>query len=398
MNISPWTEKLIECARSGDLEGVVQCTDNGADPKFWNSQALSEAAIHNHLDVVKHLTPLSDVNANTAVALRNAFLHNNTDIINFLWDQVDHELIIEQTQFVPRTAPFQLACQYGFYQHAMSLLKYPLHQDMIWKSMFHLPKVSNDPLCLKLWDELLTRVKDLGEDPAQWALATWHERPLPGLNILKIMAQHSASSPKSAQRFLKYLAQNWFTENHIIEVFPILGHVFEDLDNDVKQMIVAKSVAHDPVFARALIDRCHNTQLLCAPVVEHALHADMDTLMYMVSVWQKRTYRDNAREFEKLETALIERICDAPEKVWCIVEKFTQFLTPKVAHIFIWCQEDEWTARVCAVFSPECLQEAQTLFNDQTREYFNEYQNRIQNAKLKKEVSDCTGLTVTRKI
>lgn len=389
---------LITAAQQGNLGQVVLCIQNGADPKLWNSQALSEAAIHNHLEVVQYLTPLSDVNVDCAVALRNAFLHNNTDVINYLWDHVDHELIIEQTQFVRRTSPFQLACQHGFYQHAISLLQYPFHRNMVWESKYYLPQVSNDPLCLKLWDELFIRVKDFGDDPAQYAVSSWHERPLPGLNILKIMAEHSAANPKSAQRFLDYLLKNQFTENHISAVLPIVDHVFDDLEDESKQLVVAKTVAYDPILSQTLINRCHNTQLLCATVVKEALYADMQTLIYMTSVWKTHTYMDDKREFENLENSLLGRICAAPEKVWCVVENFNHFLTPRVANVFIWLQEDQWTTRVCAVCSIECLQEAQALFNDETREYFYEYQNRVQRAKIANELSDDSKISVAKRM
>ncbi len=393
-------KQLIAAAKKGDLNQVVLCIENGANPKLWNSQALSEATIHNHFEIVKSLTPLSDVNVDCAVGLRNAFLHNNTDILNFLWDRVDHGLIIEHAQYMQRPTPFQLACQYGFYQHALSLLKYPMRAEMFRRSLFSLPKVSNDPLCLTLIDKILTHVKDLGEDPAHFAASSWHERPLPGLNILKIMAQHSSTTVSSAQRFLECLAKNWASENHISAIFQVFDHVFDDFDADAKKSIVAKTIAYDPTLAHSLIERSRTTQLLCADVVKEALRADMDTLMYMINVWKTHPYveDENEREFALLESSLRARIYDTPEKVWCVIEHFKQFLTSNIIHKFIEMCDDKWTERVCAHSLPEKLLKARSLFNNQTRDYFNEYQYRVQRATLNQELSAYTGATVVRKI
>lgn len=389
---------LITAAKDGDMQQVMLCVQNGADPKLWNSQALSEAAIHNHVEIVKFLTPLSDPNADCAVALRNAFLHNNTDVINFLWNQVDHELIIQHTQYVQRPSPFQLACQYGFYEQALSLFKHPLHRDMLWKAVFYVPKISNDPLCWELWDHILTRVKELGEDPYHFAVSPWHDKPLPGLNILKIMARHLTDNIKSSQRFLESVAQNWASGNHVSAVFPIFEHMFDDFDDDTKQSIIAKTIAYDPLLAHALIHRCPTTQFLCTSVVKEALHADREMLIDMIGVWKTHPYYEDEREFQKLENTLIERIYDAPEKVWCVVGHFKQFLTPKVIQVFIWLQNDHWTAQMCAHTSDEDLQSAKELFDDKTQEYFDEYQNRVQHAALTHTLSDCIGKTVVRKI
>lgn len=389
---------LITAAQQGNLDHVILCIETGEDPKKWNSQALSEAAIHNHLEIVKYLTPLSDVNADCAVALRNAFLHNNTDIVNFLWDQVDHVLLIEQTQYVQRPSPFQLACQYGFYQHALSLLQYPLHKDIIWKSILSLPKISNDPLCLQLWDQLFICAKNLGEDPARFAVGSWHDRSLPGLNILKIMAQHSSDNQKSAQHFLKYLAQNWATENHISAVFPILKHRFEGLDNETKQLLIAKTIVYDPMLARDLISQTSGMPLLCAPVVNEALYADIETLKYMISIWKHQPYTREYYDFQNIEIALTNGTITAPEKVWAVVEDQKPFLTASVVHGFIRLHEDSWTSQVCSNCSPELLNRVQNLFSEQTRTYFNEYQNRVQHAKIASEILDCTASPMVKKM
>lgn len=392
------SNNLITAAQQGNLDHVILCIETGEDPKKWNSQALSEAAIHNHLEIVKYLTPLSDVNADCAVALRNAFLHNNTDIVNFLWNQVDHVLLIEQTQYVQRPSPFQLACQYGFYQHALSLLQYPLHKDIIWKSMLSLPKMSNDPLCLQLWDQLFICAKNLGEDPARFAVGSWHDRPLPGLNILNIMAKHSSDDQKSAQHFLKYLAQNWSTENHISAVFPIFKHRFEDLDNETKQLLIAKTIAYDPMLAHDLISQTSGMPLLCAPVVNEALHADIETLKYMVSIWKHQSFSGDQQDFRKVELALMDGATRTPETVWAVVEHCKKFLTAQVVHRFIRLHEDSWTSQVCSNCSPELLNRVQNLFSEQTRTYFNEYQNRVQHAKITSEILDCTARPVVKKM
>lgn len=392
------TTDLITAAQQGNLEQVIACVENGADPKLWNSQALSEAAIHNHLEVVKYLTPLSDVNVDCAVALRNAFVHNNTDVINFLWDQVDHELVIQQTEYALRPLPFQLACQYGFYNHALSLFKYPFTLSMIWRSHLYLPQVSNDPACLQLWDQLLTRLTELGEDPARVAVGSWYNRTLPGLNILKIMAQHSSGSQKMAQHFLKYLAANWSTENHVSAVFPIFKHRFEGLDDETKQSVIAKTIPYNPVLARDLIEQTPNLPLLCAPVVNEALRCDVHTLMDMILIWKRHTYKANKDDFSKVEGHLMSNIVVAPEKVWCVVENFNQFLTADVARGFIDLHEDGWTQKVCAHTPPQEFNRAQGLLSSESRNYLNEYKNRVQHTVLTQELSHCVGSTVSRKI
>lgn len=389
---------LITAVQQGNLDQVILCIKNGADPKLWNSHALSQAAIHNHLDIVKYLTPLSDVNADCAMALRNAFLHNNTDVINFLWNEVDHALIMETAGFVHRPSPFQLACQHGWYHHALSLAKLPMHRDILWKSLLYLPRVSEDPLCSRIWDELLSRVKESGDDPAYFAVSSWHGKPLPGMNILKIMAQHSAINVKSARCFLDGLAQNWATENHISAVFPIFDQFFDSFVDESKQSIIAKILAYDPILASTLIERCPTTQFLCTDIVKESLHTDMSMLIHMVSVWKTHDYCEDEREFERLENALIARVYDVPEKVWCVVENFNQFLTSKVVQRFIDLHDDQWTAQVCTYISPQTLCKAQELFDDQTRKYFDEYQNRVQHSVLTQELSNCIGTTVVRKI
>ena len=391
---------LITAAQQGNLDHVILCIETGEDPKKWNSQALSEAAIHNHLEIVKYLTPLSDVNADCAVALRNAFLHNNTDIVNFLWDQVDHVLLIEQTQYVQRPSPFQLACQYGFYHHALSLFQYSLHRDLMWKVVFYLPKISNDPLCLELWDRILTRVGEL-EDPYRFILTSWYEKTLPGLNILKIMARHLINNDYTSELFLRDIARNWSSEGHLSAVFPMFEHMFDNFDNDSKQAIVAKTITYDPILCHALIRRCPTTQFLCSDVVKEILHADMDALMDMIQVCKAHPYpySKKDREFDRLEQSLMDRIPNAPEKVWCVVEHFPQLLTPQIISHFIRLQNDYWTAKVCAHSSEEELEYAQRYYlRDDIANYFNEYQNRVQRATLNQELSAYSGTTVVRKI
>lgn len=389
---------LITAARKGNLDDVILCIENGADPKLWNSQALSEAAIHNHLEVVKYLTPLSDVNVDCAVALRNAFLHNNTEIINFLWEQVDHELVMTQEQYALRPFPFQLACQYGFYNHALSLFKYPFPWSIVWRSHIYLPQVSNDPVCLQLWDQLLIRLKELGKDPAKIAVESWCKRPLPGLNILKIMAQHSSTTHTSAQHFLKNLAEYWATENHVSAVFPIFKHRFESFDDETKRGVIAKIIPYNPDLARTLIEQTPNIQLLCGPVVREALRADIQTLMYMISMWKRQLHMLNQDDCSKVENSLIDRVINAPDKVWCIVDNFKQLLTVEVAHCFIDLHEDQWTQKVCAHIDPEEMNKLHGVLSPQTQEYFNEYKNRVQRATLNQELSAYSGTTVVRKI
>lgn len=80
-----WNQKLIDSSRIGDLNGVKQTIENGADVHTNNDESLRMASNNGHLNVVKYLVENgADVHAENDYSLRWASFYGHLDVVRYL--------------------------------------------------------------------------------------------------------------------------------------------------------------------------------------------------------------------------------------------------------------------------------------------------------------------------
>jgi len=79
---------LIESVRNGNLEGVINALNNGADIHAQNNEALILAARNGRLEVVRFLLQKgADIHAQSDQSLINAAFHSHLEVVQFLLDR-----------------------------------------------------------------------------------------------------------------------------------------------------------------------------------------------------------------------------------------------------------------------------------------------------------------------
>ena len=78
-------QKLIEAAKSGNLEVVKYLVENGADIHAEKDYALRLAAYNGHLDVVKYLVEKGvNIHADGDYSLKLATVNGNLEVVKYL--------------------------------------------------------------------------------------------------------------------------------------------------------------------------------------------------------------------------------------------------------------------------------------------------------------------------
>lgn len=80
---------LVAAAGGGHLDIAQYLLEQGADPCYSNSVALTRAAAEGFLDIVAILLPVSDLAANSGEALANAAFRGKAQCLKFLLPFVD---------------------------------------------------------------------------------------------------------------------------------------------------------------------------------------------------------------------------------------------------------------------------------------------------------------------
>jgi hypothetical protein len=81
--------RLMEAAGSGDLSGLIQALDGGANAKWDGSEALARAAWGGHVECVELLIEVSDAKAGDSWALRQAAESGHVECVRLLMEVVD---------------------------------------------------------------------------------------------------------------------------------------------------------------------------------------------------------------------------------------------------------------------------------------------------------------------
>ena len=369
--------QLITAADQGDVPLVQQCLNNAADPLLWDSHALTRAVANNHVDVVKLLIPVSDLNTFNAVGLRTAMERNRPEIVQLLWDKVDHAAIMKQETDTP--TPFQVACHYGLYDQALSVIHHPMHRFVLWKTLSALRKNTVHPQELQIWKMLIDRAEP------RHIIALVESNPaveLPGIEILRHMYA-SLNDPVLRVEFINNLSDNEYVTHHVSELYPNFKDIFKDFNNTLKVQVLSQTLQHNMLFAQQMIEQCKhdNVQLLQPDMLLKALQGDMSLVNYCLDICDsQRWIVSGPQETYQYDYILSTQAAYFPHKVLRVLEKHPQFVTPKVMHSLLQHNDDTITQAFADFIFGEDEQLLYKMADEKTWEYWEDYKSRVQNA------------------
>lgn len=397
MNVMDINTQLITAAEQGDLKTVQCCLDNGADPKLWDSHALTRAVTNNHIDVVKILIPISNLNTFNAVALRTAIDLQHHDIVDLLWDQVNHACILSQSTGSP--TPFYVACQNGLFDRALSVLHHPMHNTVVQECLDALNKNTTDLQELQIWKDLIQR-----STPDQILSRVESAIPseLPRVEILQNMWHTLRTHPNATmlcRQFVKEICGNQYTTHHIASLYPAFKAIYPTLEPNVKIQVLSHTLQYNMLLAQEMIEHCqaHKVQLLQPEMMLSALRGDMSLLNYCLKVWDsQRWIISGAYAAHQYDHILSSHCVDAPHKVLRVLEEHPHFHTPKVLLALLEKCSDEITP----IIQTWMESEEAAIFNiaePTIWEYWQDYKNRQQQATIEEHLKQ-TILTHQRKM
>lgn len=380
--------QLITAADQGDATMVQQCLDNGADPMLWDSHALTRAVTNNHIDIVKRLIPVSDVNAFNAVALRTAMDLQRHELVDMLWDLVNHPCIMSQSTGAP--TPFHVACQNGLFDRALSVLHHNIHSTGVRECLEALNKNTTDPKELKIWKELIHRSPS---DHILYFIESAIPKELPRVEILQYMFEAlstQCNGTKLCKDFIKEISDNPYATHHIASLYPVFKHLYATLDPNVKIQVLAQTLQHNMLLAQDMIEHCqaHNVQLLQPDMMLYALKGDMSLLNYCLNVWgSQRWVISGAQATHQYDHILSSHSEAFPYKVLRVLEEHPQFHTPKVLLALLEHSNDDITARIQMWVEDE----EKTLYDMDGQSavwnYWQDYKNRQQKAAIEQHLN-----------
>lgn len=388
--------QLITAADQGDANVVQHCLDNGADPLFWDSHALTRAVTNNHIDVVKILIPVSDVNAFNALALRTAIELHHHDIVDLLWEKVDHAPIMSQYPSLP--TPFHAACQHRLFDHALSVLHHKINCFALEGCLNVLNKNTTDSKELKIWREVIEQYEYpqfiIGD------VTNLIQQALPCVEILKYIYRRlnaHDNATKLCQEFLKEISTKRFATHHIASLYPVFKGLYPTLEDGVKIKLLSQTLQSNILLANEMIEHCKtaNIQLLTPDMMSYALKGDMSVLNYCLNVWGSQNWViSGEKTIQKYDGIL--KCCDHPEKVLRVLEEHPQFHTPEVLKSLLENEDDAITVRIQLWVESE----EEALFNivkPHVWTYWQDYKNRQQKETLEQHMEPSTS-THSRKM
>lgn len=376
--------QLINAADTGDLEGVQQCLSNGADPLHWDSHALTRAASHNHIDVVRCLIPVSDVNADRAIALRTALANHNKPIVDLLWDKVDHALLMSAG--TDTSLPFLVACEYGWYERAASVVHHPMHSFVVWGAFHALDLTTTDPHALQVWSKIIE-----ASEPRH-LLSLNFERALPSVQILKMMFHKFASDAFLSAKLIEKVADNDHLTHHIAQMYPLFKHLYPNFNDVLKIRVLSNTLHHNMLFAHEMIEHCRavSVQFLHPDMVAKALRGDSAILNFCIQLWDSQLWSvSGANDTFRYEHILSTHAQTAPDKVLRVLHKHPQFVTPKVMHALLEHHDDCITTAVAGFMFGEDEESVYKISCASTWEYWKSFKSRIEKELLQSHVNEC---------
>lgn len=388
--------QLITAADQGDAAMVQHCLDNGADPLFWDSHALTRAVTNNHLDVVKILISVSDVNAFNAVALRTAMELHHHDIVDLLWERVDHAFIMSQYPSFP--SPFYVACQHRLFDRALSVLHHKINCFALDRCLNVLNRNTTDSKELQIWERLIEQYQY-----PQFIIhhvADLIQQALPCVEILKYIYRRLNADDTATvlcQEFLKEISLQGFATHHIASLYPLFKDLYPTLEDGVKIKLLSQTLQSNILLANEMIEHCKTSriQLLTPDMMSYALKGDMSVLNYCLKVWGSQNWViSGEKTIQKYDEIL--KYCDHPEKVLRVLEEHPQFHTPEVLKSLLKRMSDAITVRIQLWVESE----EEAIFNivePNVWTYWQNYKNRQQKETLEQHM-DTTVLTHSRKM
>lgn len=390
--------QLITAANQGNATMVQHCLDNGADPLFWDSHALTRAVTNNHIDIVKLLIPVSDVNAFNAVALRTAMDLRHHDIVDLLWELVDHASIMSQYPSLP--SPLYVACQNGLFDRALSVLHHKINHFAADRCLDVLNKNPTDPKELKIWEQF---IQQCGPQYVFQHVEDLIQQTLPCVDILiYIYTGLSAHDDATAlcQKFLKKISTQGFATHHIASLYPLFKDLYPTLEDSVKIKLLSQTLQSNILFSNEMIEHCKKShiQLLTPEMMSYALKGDMSVLNYCLNVWGSQHWVISGEETTEQYNKVLTYCCNTghPEKVLRVLEEHPQFHTPEVLNALLKMENDDVTVRIRLWVESE----EKALFNivePCVWTYWQDYKNREQKAIIEQHV-DTSASTHSRKM
>ncbi len=389
--------QLIQAADQGDVHGVERCLENGADPKCWDSHALTRAVANNHIEVVKILIPVSDLNTFNAVALRTAIDLQHHDLVDLLWDQVNHACILSQSIGSP--TPFHVACQNGLFDRALSVLHHPMHNTGVQECLDALNKNTTNPQELQIWKDLIQRSTP---DQILYRVESAIPRELPRVEILQYMLHTLRTHPNATTlcaQFVKEISDNQYATHHIASLYPIFKDLYPILEPNVKIQVLSQTLQHNMLVAQEMIEHCqtHKVQLLQPDMMFSALKGDMSLLNYCLNIWASQHWIiSGSHATHQYDHILSTHSIDTPHKVLRVLEEHPQFHTPKVLLALL----DKCNDEITTIIQIWVESEEDTIFHmaePAIWEYWQDYKNRQQKHTIEQNLKQ-TGLTHPRKM
>lgn len=390
-------KQLITAADQGDATMVQHCLDNGADPKLWDSHALTRAVTNNHIDVVKLLIPISDLNTFNAVALRTAIDLHHHNIVDLLWDQVNHACILSQSTSAP--TPFHVACQNGLFDRALSVLHHHIHNTGVQECLDALNKNTTNSQELQIWKDLIQRSTP---DQILYRVESAIPRELPRVEILQHMLHTLRTHPNATTlcaQFVKEISDNQFATHHIASLYPIFKDLYPTLEPTVKIQVLSQTLQHNMLVAQEMVAHCqaHHVQLLQPDMMFSALKGDMSLLNYCLNVWGSQHWIISGTQATYQYDHILSTHCvDAPHKVLRVLEEHPQFHTPKVLLALL----DKCNDEITAIIQTWVESEEDTIFHMAEPViwgYWQDYKNRQQKHTIEQNLKQAVS-THTRKM
>lgn len=242
---------LIDCAKSGDCEGVASLLALGASPMSRDSAALFEAASHGHASCVELLIPVSDPMAVACRALRHASLCGHASIVKLLLPVSD--------PLARNSQALVLAAEHG-HKECVQLLAQCSDPSANSFSPFRMAAGNGHVECVKLLASVL------GSDSSEAIANAIHAAAARGhAECVQALIELAGASPQGAGFSLAIAAHGGHIECAAL-LMPLalpleIAHAFCMAMDSGHALVVADMISRDPTLA-GLITHDHRKEAL----------------------------------------------------------------------------------------------------------------------------------------
>ena len=390
----PLQAQLSRAASDGDCATIAQCLRAKANPLYWNAHALSAAAVNNHLSALKMLLEHSPLN--TALPLRDALIHNQPQAAQCLWEAIDHHALIDQsTQPNPPLSSLQVACENGWYKHALSLFPYPLSEMLVSNCLNVLDTQTSNPLGFELWITLVDTM------PVEKLPLLVDQRALPPLAVLEHLAHRVAPHPHIALEFFSELIGNVFGEGQAAQIYPLLRDIYPSLSPSNQLSALGQILDRNPLYASEAIEVCknNNLQFLSSDLLGAVLSSgSKDIMEYTLDLCQSQKWVLNSQETQMLEMVLRRNVVDQPLAVHQILCAFPSLFSAMMSQRFLEHKNDSLTDLIEPFMSSDILTDISKSCDQEAWVYWQDYQSRRQHQRLSQTLEGVPHIASPRKM